>query len=596
MRKFPELTMISQSVLDTTTFLGYDHNLVVQDGAMYDMRNMTGDLTPVLASRPQRGLVAQIPAPHGLAAKDGLCWISGTDVYMNGLKVEGVQVSEEDQMLPKQLVSMGAYLVIWPDKIYINTQDLTDVGRMDASFTSVSSYSVTMCRGDGTDYDMAAIALSDVAPDEPGNGAMWIDTSGEAHVLMQYSEATDEWVQVATTFVKVQSVGLGASFKQYDGVEISGIAVDEDSELSDGVKAQLAALNGSMLLYEAGTDYVVLAGMIDQAVTIEGSMVTIRRVVPDMDYITECDNRLWGCKYGMADGQVVNELYACALGDFRNWRRFMGISTDSYTASVGTDGRFTGAATVAGCPVFFKENCLHKVIGVGSNAYQITSIECRGVQEGCGGSLCTVNETLFYKARTGVMTYDGSMPSSVSAALGTVRYDSAVAGSAGEKYYISMRDSDSGEWALFAFSTKTGMWHREDETQVIAFAQKGGELYFMDSTGRLMAEGGMEGELEGPVAWMAETGTFGYAYENHKYLSRFNIRAQMEEGAEMALDIQYDSDGIWRQMAVMKGTVTRTFMVPVIPRRCDHLRLRLRGQGQARIYSLARILEIGGDG
>ena len=74
-----------------------------------------------------------------------------------------------------------------------------------------------------------------------------------------------------------------------------------------------------------------------------------------MDFVIESGNRLWGCRYGKAlNGETVNEIYASKLGDFRNWYCFAGISTDSYTASVGTDGAFTGAVTYMGRPIFFK--------------------------------------------------------------------------------------------------------------------------------------------------------------------------------------------------------------------------------------------------
>ena len=32
-----------QSVLQTTTFLGYNHNDIIGDGEMYDMLNLSGD-------------------------------------------------------------------------------------------------------------------------------------------------------------------------------------------------------------------------------------------------------------------------------------------------------------------------------------------------------------------------------------------------------------------------------------------------------------------------------------------------------------------------------------------------------------------------
>ena len=66
----------------------------------------------------------------------------------------------------------------------------------------------------------------------------------------------------------------------------------------------------------------------------------------------ECGNRLWGCKYGLVDGETVNEIYASKLGDFKNWNCFAGLSTDSYAAARGSDGPFTGAADYLGQPRF----------------------------------------------------------------------------------------------------------------------------------------------------------------------------------------------------------------------------------------------------
>ena len=115
-----------------------------------------------------------------------------------------------------------------------------------------------------------------------------------------------------------------------------------------------------------------------------------------MDHITSAGNRLWGCRYGLSeDGRVVNELYACKLGDFRNWNCFMGISTDSYVVTVGTDGQFTGAITHLGSPLFFKETCMHKVYG-NSLPFGVQDTACRGVQKGCEKSLAIVNEVLYY--------------------------------------------------------------------------------------------------------------------------------------------------------------------------------------------------------
>ena len=59
--------------------------------------------------------------------------------------------------------------------------------------------------------------------------------------------------------------------------------------------------------------------------------------------------------------------------------------------------------------------------------------------------------------------------------------------------------------------------------------------------------------------------------------------------------MQYDSDGIWRFMGHMEGIDLRTFTLPIRPRRCDHLRMAIDGTGEFKLYSIARILEVGSD-
>ena len=43
------------------------------------------------------------------------------------------------------------------------------------------------------------------------------------------------------------------------------------------------------------------------------------------------------------------------------------------------------------------------------------------------------------------------------------------------------------------------------------------------------------------------------------------------------------------------GAGTGHFLFPVRPHRCDHLQLRLSGQGEMRLLSISRILETGSD-
>ena len=566
----------------TDTFLGYNHNLKIGDGEFFNTENLTSAYYPLLANRRKRGRVAGLTAPQGLLAKEHLAWVDGGTLYYNGeaTAITGLAAGE------KQLVGMGAYIAVFPDKKYYNTADPTDRGSMEAVYTSTGAVSFSMTKSDGTAYPVPTV--SDTAPGSPAANDTWVDTSKDAHVLKQWSETTSEWVSIPTVYTRLEFISYGelpGLFREFDGVTISGAEVD--------------GINGEKVLYAIGgdadtKDYLVVVGLLEQAVTQTAGYVRIERRVPDLDFVIECQNRLWGCKYGTADGQSLNEIYCCALGDFKNWRQYMGLSTDSWAASVGSDGPWTGAISYLGCPMFFKENRIHRVTVSSVGAHQITETVCRGVQAGSGRSLQVVNETLFYKSRSDVCAYQGGFPQSVSEALGELPFYDAAAGTIGDRYYISMRDGNEA-WQLFVFDTKRGFWLREDGLHAKAFARLGDELYCIGADNALLAMLGSEGTPEPYVRWEAETGLMYYQHPDRKYVSRYNLRLFMEEGAELDVYMMYDSSGEWIRQGRIKMKGTRTVTLPIRPRRCDHLRMKLVGRGEVRLYSIARILTIGSD-
>lgn len=650
--KLPMLTEIESTRDMIDVFKGYNHNLRIGENEFYDMENITSTYYPVLAPRGKRGLFSKPVNPQGLIQKDSLCYVDGTDFIANGYRVEmGLSTREED--CPKILVSMGAYVIILPDKKYINVADVTDFGNIEADVSSHTDVVFEMCRADGSAYEDAKVSADE--PEDPDNLDLWIDTSSTPHTLKQWSESSAMWVSIATTYVKISSAGIGKAFNVNDGVTISGI---ENEQLSD--------LNNTMIIWDKGDDYIVVTGILE-TVTTQKSPITIKREMPNMDFIIESENRLWGCRYGVAkNGQVVNEIYASKLGDFKNWNCFMGISTDSYAATVGSDGQFTGAIAHLGHPLFFKENCMHKVYGNYPANYQITTTTCRGVQKGSHKSLAIVNEVLYYKGKTAVCAYDGSLPQEISYALGDVDYSNAVACSHGNKYYISMRDDsydeskwlipfDSGtmvylqqtygavkdegtliidgwvtpivndrvltltqsyhvkksgkilfldreseaefkKWHLFVYDTSKGLWHREDNTRVDDFCSCRGELYYIDhADGFVKTMFGSGTTDTRSVEWMVETGLIGTDSPDKKYISKLNIRMSLEIGASIFIFIKYDAADEWEYLYRMDGANLQNFNVPIRPKRCDYLRLRIEGKGNAKIYSISKTIEQGSD-
>ena len=577
--RYPTLYSKESSRQMVDVFKGYNHNLRISDGEFFDMKNMTSDYYPVASPRKGRGVYASATNPNGMIAKDSLCYVDGTKFVINEYPVD-MGLNDE----PKQLISMGAYVIIMPDKKWINTLDTTEFGNIEAIWKSTGDVTFTLCNLTGDTYDAPASATE---PDAPKNMQMWIDTSSTPHILKQYSEVSSMWVSIATTYIKIAATGIGKAFEQYDGVTVSGVTA-----------AGLQDLNSTTIIWDRGDDYIVVVGILDEVTTqtaAEGA-ITVSRTMPELDYMTESDNRLWGCKYGMvANGQVVNEIYACKLGDFKNWNCFMGISTDSYVVGIGSDGPFTGAVTHLGYPLFFKENCFHKVYGKYPANFQVQDTACRGVQKGCDRSLAIVNETLFYKARSGIMAYDGSLPTEVSYALGNEAYSEAVGGAHGNKYYVSMEDIQ-GQPHLFVYDTAKGMWHKEDNLRVKAFCSCRGEMYAIDAeTKKIFTMLGSGDGHAKDLPWMVETGEIGISSPYMKYISRLTVRMLLDIGSEVRIYGKYDFSDEWEHLFVTKGTSLRSFSVPIRPKRCDHMRIRIVGDGMAKIYSITKTIEQGSE-
>lgn len=578
---YPQLKPLKTERQMVDVFRGYNHNLRISGGEFFNMKNMTSDYYPVLSPRGKRGIYANVPSPQGLIAKESVCYVDGPDFVIGENRIN-MDLSTKHEDCPKKLVSMGAYVIILPDKKYINTADVEDRGSIEAQYVSDGDVTFSLCRVDGSAYDAESIQAT--APENPANGAMWVDTSTKPNSLKQWSESSSMWVSIATTYVKIAATGIGIPFQKHDGVQISGLA---------GEAEQIAALEGSTVIWDKGDDYIVVVGILDESKTIE-TRVTVSRKMPVMDFIIESGNRLWGCRYGLDEtGEMVNRLYASKLGDFKNWNCYMDLSTDSYYANVGTDGAFTGAIAHLGSPLFFKENCLHKVYGSIPAEFSVQDTACRGVMTGCHGSLAIVNEILYYKSRNAICGYDGSLPTEVSYVLGNESYSDAVAGAHSNKYYISMKDC-MDQWHLFVFDTSKGLWHREDNLQVSAFCSYKGEMYCITNF-RIITLLGSADPYEEEVLWEAETGELGISSPDMKYVSRITLRMAMEPGSSVDVYAQYDLSDEWEHLCKIFYTSLRSFSIPIRPRRCDFIRLRFVGVGGAKIYSMTKTIEQGSE-
>lgn len=412
------------------------------------------------------------------------------------------------------------------------------------------------------------------------------------------------WTPV-DTYVKIESntyqpIGIAAQ-------SIIDAASEEALTLSAGCFAGKTLVkkysqdNVNFVKYNAKkiSDYAIsVNGCLDLVVSQKFGVDLSYKVIPKvLDYVIECNNRLWGCRYGKdARGNFVNEIYATEQGSFAKWDNLDGTDAASYKVSLGSDGKFTGAVNYNGRPIFFKENCSHMVYGAYPSSYSIVTDTGMSLQDGSHKSLSIASNILFYKAADGVYTYNGASYDKISEALGKEAYTDAIGCATASKYYLSMVGEDN-ERKLFVFDTKLGLWHVEDDINVSHIINHKGGVYLYDKTDSILYTVGStpENAESDDVEWYCESGIIGFSTHDSKYISKLQLRLSLPVGSNVSFLIEYDSDGYWEFIGSLEGVSLRAFSIPILPRKCDHFKIRIEGKGECKIYSISKVMVEGGE-
>ena len=403
-------------------FKGLNRSFRIGKGEFCELENLTSDDFPVLSTRRKRGKI-NYAVPDECREMfyipdAGLFYVvnhreeNGQWAELRLLKSSGeiastyVELNQE----PKQFALMGRKLIIAPDMIAVDIHTLSHEKMEYALAIRSGLIYFQMCREDGTFY--GTCEASSVAPADPADGDYWLDLGAEEESFKQYSATEEVWIEVRSTCIRIWGSGLSNHlFQKDDTVTLSGIGM-KDGATNNAV---LAALNGSHHICSADQDSIVISGVLVGSAAMScdaASVIRIERSVPVLDFVVESGNRLWGC------AKNTNQIYACKLGDYHNWNCFQGLSTDSWVGNIGTPGEFTGAVAQNGYPIFYKENCKHKVWPSSTSAHQITTVLCDGVEKGSENSIAVLDGTVFYKSKFGVFADDGGGAVEIGQCLG----------------------------------------------------------------------------------------------------------------------------------------------------------------------------------
>lgn len=642
--KLPELYDEDTTRTGIDTFLGINKAPRIGDGEFSDMQNLTSDYFPNLAVRPRRGK-PYLPAaknPRSIsvyAGDDGLFY----PVYVDEVETESGETvtgivlhnvdSEKIHKIPlglepdgdKQIITMGAYLIVLPDMMYVNTKKPDDYGQISDAVkakTAPPGMEYAYLTADMVVCDEHGVLPKYIQAVDPNeldhigtikNGEMWHQV-GMEDALYRWDEDRPGWVKEpsylrVTIGMQTSSFWVGSvlnfhePLKAGDSVVVSGLyreGILGEGGVKDGphqvawVEDYKGVVGSGQVIVLPGTSYDASLRFTDS----DGvSRIEIKRWIPRMDMVCENANRLFGCRYGDdGQGNFVNEIYVSARGSFLRWGVGTGTDDSPMIFQVGIDGAFTGAITYDGYPTFFKERAMLRVGGYAPADFTLYDSKCLGVAPGCGRSLAVVENTLYYKSRGPIMAFDGSAPVPVSDKLGSL-YDLpfAVGGACGRKYYVSMRNAGGTKKHLYVLDTALGLWHREDAIYADSMAEDGDNMYIA-SSGKVwhVRESDIYQETAA-IPWYAESGLIGLETPDKKYLVKLAVRLEMGVGASVRVSVQYDSSKVWKQVWATVSNSLKTVTAPILPIRCDHMRIRIEGVGACRIYSIVKTFEAAED-
>lgn len=593
----------SKTKQQVIAFGGLNYGRDTAPGELAECENLSSRQFPALSQREGRKQVGAYEKASGIYARGALCVVEGDSFLYDGKVVGSLTPGE------KQFATINTKVVIFPDKKYFDTasgvfgdlearietvpgavtfeaESLTvmaaccyfETGEEEVKDGYLASDTLTVYGGVSINSGSGALTFSGQATRtyktlmsedklDKGSGTFWTVVKAETYHEGEVEKAILTYK--VSTVARFTYPDLAKLFFPGDALHIEGCTAARNNQVPI-----VRSIEG-MTLHFSGTAFVP---------GVEAKSITITRKVPELSCICESDNRIWG-----AQGSTI---WASALGDPRNFYVYDGLSTDSYAAAVGSEGEFTGCIAYGSTVLFWKEQCLHKILGSYPAQYEIYTYKVQGLQEGSHKSMAIINETLFYKGKNGVYAYTGGAPQLITQNFGTRRFENAVAGTDMERYYISMKEVETGQWSLFSFDALGRIWLREDDTHVADFAYLDGVLYGLDRDRSKLFQLGQKEEE--PIVWSATFAPFTEEVQGRKRYSRLFLRCELEAGAHLQVEISVDGTP-FETVCFHHNREEKTFTVPILPNRCDSFQVRLSGRGRCVLRSMVREFSVGSE-
>lgn len=555
-----------KQVQKVVEFKGINYTNYRQDGEMRDSLNISSDNYPTLSPRKARVMVQEgLDNVTDLFSVDGkLGWIGGTEFFYDGSKKGDVSSGEH------YLAVITNRIVIFPDKkIYNATEDSFE--DMERSFEVSGNATFLLATSDPSEDQ--TITFADIS--------VGLETVFRKGDVIHFENGTI-----------VASNNKAAIIKEVEGsiitVETSTFTLpppDEETPTpttdSDGHKVYTHS-SGLVVVKTSDGKTTLKEYYVEPYVQAAEKHLSMNREVPDLKFIVEYGNRIWGVK--------DNTIYGSKLGDPYNFDYYNGLSTDSYTVEVGSQGEFTGICPYSNQLVFFKENCIHKLFGSKPSAFNIMTSYAEGVLKGSHRSIRILSDTIFYLGKSGVMAYTGNLPELVSQAFGSRKFFKGIAAPNNWKYRICL-ENEFGEHRLYEYDMRQNIWLKVNNENITGMVYHDGHLHAYRDQKIWSYD---HGDVRERFHWVAE---FRETNENTLYqksYSKLYVDRKGDKNRFFRVSIK-ENEKDWRVVYVGSFTKRRAIKIPIIVGGNDLLQLRIDGEGFVKIHALAREVTLKGD-
>lgn len=383
---------------------------------------------------------------------------------------------------------------------------------------------------------------------------------------------------------------------------------------------EILVVDGTTLKYWNGTSYVTLKtglsaewGKVEDFVTGQATFSIfsngIERYKIDGTTVTALGqfptSRLFTVHKGRAYALYKNELHYSALND----------PTDFYTTGetgAGTivvtnaKGDSTAVVGFGNHVVIFSYYSMHELWGSGPDYYELRDIS---YEIGCWAirAIKEIKGVLYWYGRGNIFAYDGGgLPIPVGdnvkdylARATSGYYHKAVAGSDGQRYYLSIAiDGATENNITLVYDTKEGTWYPENGG-FADFTELNNDLYGVTISGKIVKINSTSTDDNGtPIAWYVTSKPFNEGnLSEKKNWKNINLIVDCPVGSTLYVSLSTDAEGdnftTVKSIPANANIQSQEITIPLnIAQNANYVRLNFNGIGPCTIHEIERQLRV----